>query len=124
MTKEEILKFINDTPELLSLLYDLNLLPEQTLNDPQNYLRTCVITQLMKENKSILEDRLNRLEKKAGYNGCVHGTQLIRSMNPVEGEPLQWTLALGPFHLAKEMFTGNTIDEALDKADRFYYGTN
>jgi len=32
--EREMLDFINNNPPLLSLLYDLNLLPEQTLNDP------------------------------------------------------------------------------------------
>ena len=32
--ERELLGYINKSPPLLSLLYDLNLLPEQTLNDP------------------------------------------------------------------------------------------
>lgn len=64
-----------------------------------------------------IEDRLKSLEAKFGYPGCVPGTQLVRSMNPAERGPHQWTLALGPIHLAKEMFVGDTIEDVLTKAE-------
>jgi hypothetical protein len=43
---KEALKYINETPELQSMLYDVNLLPEQTLKDPLNLVRTLLITHL------------------------------------------------------------------------------
>lgn len=53
------LKYINETPELTSLLYDLDLLPEQ-IKLPVNAGRALVITKLFqqlndKENKTPVE---------------------------------------------------------------------
>lgn len=36
----EICKAVNDTPALQSLLYDLDLLPEQTADDPKRWFYT------------------------------------------------------------------------------------
>lgn len=36
-------KAVNDTPALQSLLYDLNLLPEQTQHDPQRWRYTVAV---------------------------------------------------------------------------------
>lgn len=37
MTHDEICSYINKTPELMSLLYDLDLLPEQTVNQLEKF---------------------------------------------------------------------------------------
>jgi hypothetical protein len=46
---EELLRFANETPAVLSLLYDLDLLPEQTAKMPHPYAQTMtVISHCMK----------------------------------------------------------------------------
>jgi hypothetical protein len=65
---QEILAYINKTPELLSLLYDLNLLPEQTMDAPHQWIRTVVITNLFRkaeESKGYPESCWVNLEKQA-----------------------------------------------------------
>jgi hypothetical protein len=44
--RAEVLKYINGTPELLSMLYDVDLLPEQTMNDSRQWLRTLLVVRL------------------------------------------------------------------------------
>ena len=48
MTKEEMLQFIKDDAETASVLYDLDLLPEQTVSNPMNIARAHFIIHLMK----------------------------------------------------------------------------
>jgi len=43
---KEVLHFINTNPEVLSVLYDVNLLPEQTMKDPRQWLRTLLVVRL------------------------------------------------------------------------------
>lgn len=49
------LKFINTTPECQSILYDLDLLPEQTMKDPRQFMRTLTFVGLLQ--------RIEALEK-------------------------------------------------------------
>ena len=64
-----------------------------------------------------IEDRLKVLEERFGYPGCVPGTQLVRTMNPVGQGPIQWTLALGPVQCPKNFFVGNSIEDVLTLAE-------
>ena len=52
------LDYINSKPECLSVLYDVDLLPEQTMNDPRQWLRTFLIARLFQ--------RIDELEAKKG----------------------------------------------------------
>ncbi len=47
--ERELLNYINDTPRLLSLLYDIDLLPEQTLNS-KYWIKTLIIAEQWKAN--------------------------------------------------------------------------
>lgn len=51
---KEILGYINGTPALLSALYDANLLPEQTMSDPLQWVRTVLIAELFKRNEEAM----------------------------------------------------------------------
>jgi len=42
----EILRYINETPDVQSVLYDVDLLPEQTMREPRQWLRTILIVRL------------------------------------------------------------------------------
>lgn len=44
----QILAYINSQPELTSMLFDVDLLPEQTMRDPRQFLRTVLCTELHK----------------------------------------------------------------------------
>ena len=54
------LKFINSTPECLSILYDLDLLPEQTMKEPRLFMRTMAFAGLLRRNHE-LENVLARV---------------------------------------------------------------
>ncbi|HLP30744.1 MAG TPA: hypothetical protein VK150_05240 [Geothrix sp.] len=43
---QEVLRYINATPEMQSILYDIDLLPEQTMKHPGNWMRTCMVVQI------------------------------------------------------------------------------
>ncbi len=53
-----ILSYINTTPEVLSVLYDVDLLPEETMQDPGNWLRTVLVVKLFQRIHH-LEDHTN-----------------------------------------------------------------
>ena len=46
---KQVCKAVNETPLLQSMLYDLNLLPEQTLDDPKRWGYTVSATMHMME---------------------------------------------------------------------------
>lgn len=46
----DILKYINETPELLSLLYDMGLLPEQHPENSRDWNRCMMLSEAWKEN--------------------------------------------------------------------------
>jgi hypothetical protein len=47
MTEQEIIEAVNSTPAILSLLYDLNLLPEQTMDKPSFAYTANVVEHVM-----------------------------------------------------------------------------
>lgn len=49
---QETCKFINNSPELISLLYDLDLLPEQLDKGSKDFRRMMIITEFFKSKKS------------------------------------------------------------------------
>jgi len=51
--------FINETPELLSLLYDMDLLPEQVVEGSDDYLSVIHLTNLFKSCGEISCDECN-----------------------------------------------------------------
>ena len=66
---KKLLELVNNTPEILSLLYDVNLLPETTKEESLDYLRMMVIINLLHENikaqellKKIALDYLDNLD--------------------------------------------------------------
>lgn len=63
--KTEICEFISDTPDLLSLLYDLDMLPEQLKQDSQDYFRMMRIAAGFKD----FENRIKKNIKKDYNNG-------------------------------------------------------
>lgn len=50
-----VCRIVNATPAIQSLLYDLSLLPEQTLHSPQEWRRTMIIALTMDE---LLRDKV------------------------------------------------------------------
>ena len=52
---KQILDYVNTHPEVMSTLYDVGLLPEQTMKDPHNWLRTVLIVKLF--------ERIHKLEE-------------------------------------------------------------
>ena len=52
-TESELLSYINDTPRLMSLLYDINLLPEQTM-DSRHWRKTLIIAEQWRANNETL----------------------------------------------------------------------
>jgi hypothetical protein len=56
----QILAYINSQPELTSMLYDTDLLPEQTMRDPRQFLRTVLVTELHKR-ANIAKATINKL---------------------------------------------------------------
>ena len=42
---QELYLYINNTPPLLSLLYDIDLLPEQTMREPKYHIKTLRIAE-------------------------------------------------------------------------------
>ena len=64
---QELLVYINSTPELLSLLWDIGLLPEQTMNVPHLWLRTVVVTKLFQWVKE-LEVAIGKGEEGSAYS--------------------------------------------------------
>ena len=50
LNHDEMLKYINETPEVQSLLYDIDLLPEQVLTtkSKQDYMRMLAIVSILK----------------------------------------------------------------------------
>ena len=79
LTGEELLNYINSTPDLLSLLYDIDLLPEQTLKVTHNWERAKAIANMHKT----FPDALDRLK-----TGIVAGVNkecllaIIREVRP------------------------------------------
>lgn len=59
MTKKINITFINETPELLSLLYDMDLLPEQVVEGSDDYLSVIHLTNLFKSCGEISCDECN-----------------------------------------------------------------
>ena len=57
------LNYINDTPEAQSILYDLDLLPEQTMTHPRNFLRTMAFVAMLQ--------RMEKLERLAALLGAT-----------------------------------------------------
>jgi len=53
MTKEEMLQFIRDDAETSSILYDLDLLPEQVAGNAMNVARMTFIVHLIKQFREI-----------------------------------------------------------------------
>ena len=49
---KDLYKYISDTPRLVSLLYDINRLPEQTMNDQKLHMETLIIAEAWKENEN------------------------------------------------------------------------
>ena len=47
---KELYKYINDTPRLMSLLYDIDLLPEQTAGKPEQHIKTLRIADAWRDN--------------------------------------------------------------------------
>jgi hypothetical protein len=50
---KEILAYINGTPEIQSILYDLDLLPEQCTTHPPNQRRAVLIAELFQEKERL-----------------------------------------------------------------------
>jgi hypothetical protein len=64
-----------------------------------------------------IDQRISILERKMGYvKGRVPGTQLSRTLNPIEG--IEWTLSLGLFQERKKFFTAPTIQKCLRFAEK------
>jgi hypothetical protein len=47
---DELYEYIKETPRLLSLLYDIDLLPEQTIDKPEHHIKTLRIAQAWRDN--------------------------------------------------------------------------
>ena len=64
-----------------------------------------------------IDERINKLEKKLGYvKGRVPGTQLLRTLHPVDG--VEWTLSLGLAQDRKKLFVAPTIEECVKRAEK------
>jgi hypothetical protein len=50
---KQLLRYICDTPELLSLLYDINMLPEQSEPGSIDWIKTLTIASAWKNRKSL-----------------------------------------------------------------------
>ncbi len=60
-----LLAYIVDTPALTSLLYDINLLPEQTM-DTDYYFKTLLVANAWKNNhESILDGAINAINSES-----------------------------------------------------------
>jgi hypothetical protein len=67
--------------------------------------------------KKTIEERLLNIEKNICNNEYVPGTILQRSLSD---KGLNWTLAIGRMQESKKMFEGKTIEQAINKAEKFY----
>lgn len=60
-----------------------------------------------------IEDRILQLEKKVPSPA---GTTLTRVLSE---EGLEWSLAIGQLQMPKKFYTGKTIEECIEKAEKF-----
>ena len=112
----DTLKFINNTPQCLSILYDLNLLPEQTLSTPSEFQKTVAIADLVKE--LLLYENAFHLafDMIQEHDGCLNWTDKSseiyevlrrferehREREPVFSNPAQKEAELFSFSMAQE----------------------
>lgn len=62
---KDLYQYINETPRLLSLLYDIDLLPEQTMNEPIYHIKTLRIADAWRDNSKYL-----KRDQKCAWPGC------------------------------------------------------
>jgi hypothetical protein len=55
--EQELINYLNETPRLLSLLYDIDLMPEQTMDSSKYWKKTLVIIEHWKANSEAEENK-------------------------------------------------------------------
>ena len=63
---QPVLKYISETPELLSVLYDIDFLPEQLEEDSKDWCRMIMIAGAWKGYESKMKMEIERLEEALG----------------------------------------------------------
>ena len=48
-----LMYYMHATPRLMSLLYDMDLMPEQTVDNKREYLRTIMLIEAWKNNEEV-----------------------------------------------------------------------
>lgn len=83
MDQKQLLQFANETPKVLSLLYDLDLMPEQTVDKPayamtMNVIAHCVAlrAETLRHAASECQRRINPL-KAPSYNTACSECQVF-----------------------------------------------
>ncbi len=91
LTDKELHEYINNTPALLSLLSDINFLPEQTLHNHRLHLKTLMIADAWyKQQEGMVGVPFGERPTKEGYywvQSMVHaaGPQIVQIYSPPKG---------------------------------------